>query len=96
MPKLIANERFFYAGRNVEKDEQFEAEQQDVALLTDANTPKARLAGAKTEKPPSRPQEAAKPQEAAPKEETPTTEVEPMSMPNLLRRYNRRDMRAKE
>lgn len=41
MPKLIAKERFYYAGRNVEAGEEFEAEQQDVALLTNALRPMA-------------------------------------------------------
>lgn len=41
MPKLIAKERFYYNGRNVEAGEEFEAEQQDVALLTDSVSPRA-------------------------------------------------------
>lgn len=49
MPKLIAKERFFYAGRNIEANEEFEAEQNDVALLMDAVSPRARLPEAKTE-----------------------------------------------
>jgi hypothetical protein len=38
---LIAKEKFFYGGRNVEKGEEFEAEDQDVMLLTHHHTPKA-------------------------------------------------------
>lgn len=41
MPTLIAKERFYYAGRNVEKGEQFEAEAQDVAILTNSVSPRA-------------------------------------------------------
>jgi hypothetical protein len=39
--RLIAKEKFFYAGRNVEKDEEFDAEDIDVMLLTHHHTPKA-------------------------------------------------------
>lgn len=39
--RLIAAERFFYNGRNVEKDEEFDAEDIDVPLLTHHHTPKA-------------------------------------------------------
>ena len=42
MPKLIAKERFYYNGRNVEADEEFDALEQDVVLLTDAVSPRAR------------------------------------------------------
>jgi len=38
---LIAKEKFFYNGRNVEQGEQFEAEDIDVLLLTHHHTPKA-------------------------------------------------------
>jgi hypothetical protein len=40
---LVALERFYYAGRNVEKDEQFDAEEMDVALLTHSVSPRAKL-----------------------------------------------------
>jgi hypothetical protein len=40
---LMANERFYYDGRNVEKDEQFDCEERDVALLTHSVSPRARL-----------------------------------------------------
>jgi len=44
MPKsLIANERFYYAGRNVEMGEQFDADEVDVDLLTHAIKPMARI-----------------------------------------------------
>ena len=39
--RLIAAERFFYNGRNVEKDEEFDAEDIDVPILTHHHTPKA-------------------------------------------------------
>lgn len=39
--RLIAAEKFFYNGRNVEKDEEFDAEDIDVMLLTHHHTPKA-------------------------------------------------------
>jgi hypothetical protein len=40
---LVALERFYYAGRNVEKDEQFDAEEMDVSLLTHSVSPRAKL-----------------------------------------------------
>ena len=40
---LIALERFYYDGRNVEKDEQFDAEEMDVSLLTHSVSPRAKL-----------------------------------------------------
>ena len=43
--KLVAKERFFYGGKNVEKDEEFEAEAQDVGLLTAAFRPMATQKG---------------------------------------------------
>lgn len=39
--RLVASERFFYNGRNVEKDEEFDAEDIDVPILTHHHTPKA-------------------------------------------------------
>lgn len=84
MPKLIAKEKFYYAGRNVEAGQEFEAEQQDVALLTDSVSPRARV-----------------PESTA----TASTEIRAMTTTDagdLLgeskqpRRYNRRDLRAKE
>jgi len=44
MPKLVALERFYYNGRNVEMDETFVAEEKDVALLTHAVKPMAKEA----------------------------------------------------
>jgi hypothetical protein len=38
---LIAKERFYYDGRNVEKGEQFDAWDVDVSLLTHALSPRA-------------------------------------------------------
>ena len=40
---LTAMEKFFYNGRNIEKEEQFEAEDIDVMLLTHHHTPKASI-----------------------------------------------------
>jgi len=40
---LMANERFYYDGRNVEKDETFDCEEKDVSLLTHSVSPRARL-----------------------------------------------------
>lgn len=40
---LIANERFYYNGRNVEQGEQFDAEEADVSLLTHSVSPRARI-----------------------------------------------------
>ena len=42
MPKLVALERFFYNGRNVEMGETFTVDEKDVDLLTFVNTPKAK------------------------------------------------------
>jgi hypothetical protein len=42
MPKLVALERFFYAGRNVEMGETFTVDERDIALLTDAVKPMAK------------------------------------------------------
>lgn len=39
--KLIAKERFYYNGRNVEAGEEFEALDQDVDLLTHSVSPRA-------------------------------------------------------
>ena len=41
MPKLVANERFYYNGRNVEMGETFVVEEKDVDLLTHAVKPMA-------------------------------------------------------
>jgi len=43
MPKLVALERFYYGGRNVEMDETFVVEEKDVELLTHAVKPMAKL-----------------------------------------------------
>jgi hypothetical protein len=83
MPKLIAKERFPYNGRNVEADAEFDALEQDVALLTDSVSPRAR-----------------KPDGAA--GGTETRAMKSSDAGDLLdqgkppKRYNRRDMRAKE
>lgn len=44
--KLIALERFYYAGQNVEQGEAFDAEEVDVSLLTHSVSPRAKLAEA--------------------------------------------------
>ena len=51
MPKLIALERFYYNGRNVEMDEQFVAEEKDVDLLTHAVKPMAKEAPTRRDRP---------------------------------------------
>ena len=56
MPKLIALERFYYNGRNVELDEQFVAEEKDVALLTHAVKPMAKEAPRGETDPPPEPE----------------------------------------
>ena len=43
--KLVAKERFTYAGKNVEKGEEFEAGAEDVGLLTAAFRPMAEKKG---------------------------------------------------
>jgi hypothetical protein len=61
MPKLVALERFFYNGRNVEKDETFTVEESDVAILTHHHTPKAKQPDrGEPEEPPPEPEAKAK------------------------------------
>jgi hypothetical protein len=43
--KLVAKERFFYGGKNVEKGEEFEAGAEEVGLLTAAFRPMAEKKG---------------------------------------------------
>ena len=101
MPKLIAKERFYYNGRNVEKDEAFDAVEQDVALLTDSVSPRARKPDDKDKDKPAKP---AKPVEVESRdmkaaEASAPTAVQPMTLAespgSQPRRYNRRDLRAK-
>jgi len=40
---LVALERFYYGGRNVEMGETFDCEEMDVALLTHSVSPRAKL-----------------------------------------------------
>jgi len=78
----MANERFYYAGRNVEKDETFDCEETDVALLTHSVSPRARLP------------DVVEPQaglRAVHKEAEP--EAEPAPKPA---RYKRRDLEAED
>ena len=42
MPKLVALERFYYNGRNVEMGETFVVEEKDIDLLTHAVKPMAK------------------------------------------------------
>jgi len=42
MPKLVAMERFYYNGRNVEMGETFVVEEKDIDLLTHAVKPMAK------------------------------------------------------
>lgn len=86
MVKLVARERFYYAGRNVEKDQEFEAEQQDVALLTNSISPRAKMP------PPPEPPKPAPKAEAV--EEAP--KVVEQKQPEWRRRYQRRDLLPKE
>lgn len=79
MVKLISNGRFFYAGANRELDEEFEAEEKDVALLTHPSSPRAR-------KP-----EAA---EAKPTAVAPMSTKDAGLEPAPKRKYQRRDMTA--
>jgi hypothetical protein len=90
MPKLIAREKFFYNNRNVEAGEEFEAEQQDVALLTDSVSPRAKQPETKTAPEPKRTTtrtRVMKASETAEPSEPTTTEDG---------RYSRSDMRAED
>lgn len=87
MPKLIAIESFSYKARNVTAGKEFDADDADVAILTRSLRPRAKEteAGAVESKEPKSPDAAATESElfgagASPKG----------------RRYNRRDMRAKD
>jgi hypothetical protein len=83
MPKLTANERFYYNGRNVEMDETFVVEEKDVDLLTHAVKPMARLPDRGEPDPPE--------PEVDPLGRTkkPTSETQ-----GERRAYKRRDMKA--
>ena len=83
MPKLIALERFYYAGRNVEMDEQFVAEEKDVALLTHAVKPMARV--------PDRGEPEPEPEKKLRSPEKPEPETQ-----GERRAYKRRDMKAED
>jgi hypothetical protein len=78
--KLIANERFYYAGRNVEMGEEFDAEETDVALLTHAVKPMAKVMEAE----PKRANELGR-----------TEKPEPETQ-GERRSYKRRDMKAED
>jgi hypothetical protein len=82
MPKLIALERFYYGGRNVEMDEQFVADEIDVDLLTHAVKPMAKL--------PDRGEPEPEP------EPPPEPEVEAAATATKSARHRRRDMRAED
>lgn len=89
MPKLIAKEKFYYAGRNVEAGEEFEAEIGDVAILTHATSPKARQPEAEVRAPRitrTRVLKAATPSAVQDGEQHQTDPS----------RYNRADMRAED
>ena len=82
MPKLlIANERFYYAGRNVEMGEQFDADEVDVDLLTHAIKPMARI--------PDRIEPEPEPEPEARKESYHAEQAK-------AARHRRRDMRAED
>jgi hypothetical protein len=91
MPKLIAKERFYYAGRNLEAEEEFEAEAQDVAILTDSVSPRARKLSLEVRK-------AVEPVPAASAADTETSQFQtaPRKEPARRRQYMRRDLRAED
>ena len=79
--RLVATERFYYGGCNVEQGEEFDADEIDVPLLIHAHTPKAtilELGGGPAKKVAVR--------------EAPA-EAEPEAKPV---RYKRRDMKAED
>lgn len=86
--KLIAKEKFYYAGRNVEAGEEFEAEPNDVALLTHSVSPRAKLPTSESAATP-----AASSGLFERKDEQAVEASQPASRSG---RYKRRDMRAKE
>lgn len=61
MPRLIAKERGYYDGRNREPGEEFEANEQDVRLLTEGTRPFARLPADTVQKAPVEPVNLAEP-----------------------------------
>jgi hypothetical protein len=61
MPKLVALERFYYNGRNVEMGETFVVEEKDIALLTHAVKPMAKEPDRGEPEPEPEPEPQAKP-----------------------------------
>jgi len=80
MPKLVALERFYYNGRNVEMGETFVVEEKDIDLLTHAVKPMA--------KEPDRGEPEPEPPEVD------NTLPEPEA--KRAGRYKRRDMKAED
>jgi hypothetical protein len=89
MPKLVALERFYYGGRNVEMDEQFVAEEKDVALLTHAVKPMAKEAPRGEPDPPPEP-------EVDPEKQLGRTKKPDSETQGERRAYKRRDMKAED
>lgn len=81
--KLVAREKFYYSGRNLAAGEEFDALDQDVALLTASHSPRAR-------RPDSKPK-----QEQSESTAAEPMKVDDASAPKR-RLYQRRDMRARE
>lgn len=95
MPKLVAKERFYYNGRNVETGELFDALEQDVALLTHSVSPRATVPTT------SEPHAAARRQQPKTKVlKAETGEASTGHDDHLLEgqqgRYHRTDMRAED
>ena len=79
MPKLVALERFYYNGRNVQMGETFVVEEKDIDLLTHAVKPMAKL--------PDR-------GEPEPEPEPDIDLPQPDARSKPTTRYKRRDMKA--
>ena len=86
--KLIANERFYYAGRNVEMGEEFDVEEKDVALLTHAVKPMAK----EMEAAPKRAAKLDDKELGRTEKPEPETQGERQKSP----RYARKDMKAED
>jgi len=100
MVKLIAKERFTYAGKNVEKGDEFEAGAEDVALLTAAFRPMASKKGndvaplsTKDLPPPTKPYHTASIRAGEATGKATSTKV---AKGEGVAKYARRDMTAKD
>jgi hypothetical protein len=94
--KMIAKERFFYGGKTVDKDQEFDADAQDVSLLSAAFRPMAMTKG-KDVSPLSTKDltPAAKPYPTA-REATGKSIASKIARATGAAKYERRDMTAKE